>query len=221
MTFPENPWWTVGGGGIDTTDGSATTFTAASNACTATVTVQVRDVKLAKSFSVLEPSGYDHAKITSTHTNEWLCPPTKVAAQMFLDVWMSPTSVSFYRVQFSEVGSNGVPYGYFADTNLFPDPWYHNPNRYGTNNYNWQPLAESNYFSDWAGFIPVYLPLPWDTGELSFDIPAVWRIESDGQTNSMSSWNQTVNFGASGTVMVTKFGQTVLRTQFNVISPSR
>lgn len=222
--MPDDTQWTCSGGGLTCATCSSPTFTAPSNAppggVSTTVIATWNGIAMPTVFTVFPPTGYDHATITSTHTNDWPYPPAKVAAQMYFDVWMAPTSVFFYRVQFSEVGSHGVPTGYFADTNFFPNPWHHYPDG-KTGDYNWQQLPASNYFSDWAAFIPDNLPLSWDTGTLSFDIPVDWRIGGNGDTNSMNGWNLFISFGASGTVIVTKFGQTVLRTEFNKISPAR
>ena len=67
MTFPEDPWWSVSGGGLNPMTGEATTFTAASNAASATVTVFVRDVQLEKKFNALEPTLHGNSEIIATN----------------------------------------------------------------------------------------------------------------------------------------------------------
>ena len=225
MSFPEEPWWMAFAGGLEGelspnlqgVLGSAVKFTAPSNAATAIVRVIVRDVQLDKTFTVLEPSGYDHAEIYSTHTGDFR--PGKIAAMMSLNLWMAPTAVSFYRVDFSEVGSNGVAGRYFANTNYF-STWHHYPN--GTNDdCKWTALDELNRFRDDAGFVPKIdnWPTPLASGSLSFDIPVIWKIRGDNQTNSMKGWNQSIYMDENGKIMVTKFGKLVTRDISNVVNP--
>jgi hypothetical protein len=230
LPFPEAPVWTATSGGLTPEiDGTSMLFTAPSNAAIATVNVQIRNLTLKKLFNVVEPNGYDHATITSTHTSDYPCPPPTAAALMDLDVWMAPTSVSFYRVQFSEIGSDAVTSGYFSNTSYFTaNPgqyWHHFPNLNNTD-YNWQPLTELNYFKDTSGLRPKSppLPTPYDRGTLSYKIPVIWRIEGGGQTTSMKMWDETISIGIDndgfGVITVNKFGKFMWRNTINVVNPS-
>lgn len=216
--------WSASGGGLATN--GAVTFTAASNAppggATASVTGQSHGFTQTVNFNVLPPNGYDHAAIASTFTNLMPFPPATVGAREKVNVWIAPTSVSFYRVQFSEVGEDAVVKGYFGNTNLFtsnpPHRWHHYPDA-GTNDYKWFSTDNLNYFFDTAGLDPNPAP-PWSAGSLTYDIPVVWKISGNGQTNSMTGWNQSIFIDENGKVMVTKFGKLVTRDIFNVVNPS-
>ena len=225
MSFPEEPLWWASAGGLEGElsptllglSGSAVKFTAPSNAATANVHVIVRNISLDKTFTVLEPSGYERAEYYSTHTGDFL--PGRIAALMSLNLWMAPTSVSLYRVDCSEVGSNGVADRYFANTNFF-STWHHYPNGINDDS-KWTALDELNRFTDDAGFIPKTdrWPTPWASGSLNFDIPVIWKIRGDNQTFLMKGWNQSINMDKDGKIMVTKFGKFVTRDIFNVVNP--
>jgi len=222
MTFPENPTWYVSGGGIDGTTGSATTYTAASNACSATVTVQVRDVQLEKTFTVKEPSGYDakHTHITSTFTNAF--PSGVVAAKMHLNVYVAPTDVSFYRLMCVEVGEDATnTWGCFNASNT---PSHKGGPGQGKGD-EWFKIYEDNSWEhgvqgrDWDT-----CALQWNDypGGFTWPIPAKWRIEYDGGTEhtNIHFSDQVFSIDTNGTVTIQKFGTNVTRTINNVTTPS-
>lgn len=220
MTFPESPWWTTSAGGIEPDEGSDIKFTAPSNAATANVRVYVRDVHLDKTFAVLEPSGVDHAIITSTYTNTYA--ERLAGAKMDLNVWIAPTSVSFYKVYIFEVGENAANNtGYFAYDE--PPNYWDIPSlsHIGHGADRWVgPLPDNNLLTDTAGS-QAFLP-PWNGGgEFTWPIPAKWKVGDDGATNDLHNWSdQVFSMDANGTFSVTKFGKTVTRTTNNVVTPS-
>ncbi|MEI6077297.1 MAG: hypothetical protein WCS94_17080, partial [Verrucomicrobiota bacterium] len=216
MAFPENPTWYVSGGGIDATNGSATTFTAASNACSATVTVQVRDVQLAKNFGVVEPSGVDHANVTISDLKHFNT--GEAGAGMHLHPYMAPTSVSFYRVQCEEVGEDASDVtGYFANNPPFTVNALSHRGNTTRNGYKkgdaWFQLQESNLWQEgWDNANTRALPdLPWSDGHFSWVIPGKWKIGSGPTNNIANGWDQRFTINSLGTVTVTKFGHTVTR----------
>jgi hypothetical protein len=224
MTFPENPWWTAAGGGIDATDGSATTFTAASNACTATVTVHVRDVQLAKSFGVLEPSK-PTAEITST-TGQRI-PGAFPGAWMHLKLTLQPTSVSFYRVETIELEcpASGIT-KYFTNHS----PLSHGPAQFagvwhGTDENNMITGGMDNcfYYDGENGIIlmPTTGTDWYPGGEFIWDIQARWRILNTPSTEISLSWSaQHFKLDSNGTMTIDKFGQSVQRTIYDIITPT-
>ncbi len=116
--MPENTTWEASGGGLSVTNGSATTFTAASNAASASVTAKVGGVSLKVPFTVLEPNGIDHAEIWYDCPMEY--PNGYAGAGMKMHVFVAPTSVSFDRVCIMEIPGPATNItGYFA-TNLPP-----------------------------------------------------------------------------------------------------
>ncbi|MEI7534033.1 MAG: hypothetical protein WCK57_06640, partial [Verrucomicrobiae bacterium] len=221
MTFPESPAWYVSGGGIDATTGSTTTFTAASNACFAKVTVNVRDVWLNKNFTVLEPSGVDHADVTNTDLKPFIS--GQVGAGMHLHPYMAPTSVSFYRVQCEEVGEDATNVtGYFTNNPPFTTDWlshrgstapvYSDGKHHGKGD-DWFQIQENNLWQEgWdnANAGPLtYSPL--QNGGFTWDIPGKWKIDSGPTNNIANGWDQKFTIDSSGTMTITKFGHTVTR----------
>jgi len=231
MSFPEEPLWWASAGGLERElsptllgfSGSAVKFTAPSNAATANVCVIVRDITLDKTFTVLEPSGVDHADIKTNSLGAYLRDYYGINAAgvgMYLRPYLGPTDVSFYRLTCMEVGedASGVN-GYFANTNA---GWFTtNPPHY-LNHSNWLanvpfPIHEDNSWDDgwdhafWGNCSP-----PWTNGGFSWDIPGQWWIDG-GQTNTMTShWSQSFSIDASGTMAVQKFGHTATRNTNDV-----
>jgi hypothetical protein len=204
MTYTEQPWWLViGGGSVMPHFGDGTLFTAPSNAASATVRVFVRDVQLDTVFSVKEPSGIDHVDITGTN----LTGAGFVGAIAEFKVFFAPTSVSFGRVEIMEVGmpASSVT-GYF--TNFTAAQLNHT--NFGSGN--WVKLQCDNSLKDAAGFGPVASSPPvWANSGLTWECPARWKI-GDGPTNSLDGWTQTVSIDANLTTKVEKFGRWLSRS---------
>jgi hypothetical protein len=214
LSFDPTPWfvfdWTTTAGGLSaTTNVYATTFTAPSNAApNVIVTATIRGGKSVAfpPFNVLEPIGIDHAQIVGT--NHFSI--GEAGSIMTNAVWIAPTSVSFYKVQIMEVGLQATNVtGYF--TNLpSSDLNHHNQ---GADQ--WFYLTSNNKWWDVAGGGPL-LP-PWTIGGFTWDIPARWKV-GNGNTNSMSGWNQSLSIDANGTVTIHKFGNTMTRDTNDVIN---
>ncbi len=201
------PKWTVSAGGLTYNSQTApfapsVMLTAPSNAASSTVTATIRGEKLDFNFNVLEPSGIDHATITSLDT----FPIGSSAAGMWLNVFIKPTSVSFYRVQIMEIGQNASSIsGYFLVNGA--------PSHIGHGADNPIQLAEDNSWPDHASsdvYSPPWTGSGWSGGGFTWVIPAVWWI-GNGPTNSMTGWNQVYTLQGNGTVRIDKFGQWVSR----------
>ena len=124
-------------------------------------------------------------------------------------IWIAPTSVSFYRVNIMEVGTDATNIsGYFSQWT--PQQLHHNTADH------WVGLNYPNQFYDGAGSYSN--PPPWSAGGYSWDIPAKWQVIDSGATNSMNGWNQAVSIDASGTVTVQKFRHSVTRTVNDIIT---
>jgi len=234
MTFPESPAWYVSGGGIDATTGSTTTFTAASNACFAKVTVNVRDVWLNKNFTVLEPSGIDtvHTYKVSEYTNDFFHVGNS-GAGMTIVVYVAPTDVSFYRVTMEEVGEDATNvWGYYTNNPPY-DPYGNishkgsttpsNANGHGKGDDPFQVFSD-NSWQHGAGILswdncamgnfspnPPDYPL-WSSGGFTWNIPGAWKIGNGAWKTNMTPWNQTFTMQADGTVTIEKFGLSVTRS---------
>jgi hypothetical protein len=208
--FPTNAVWTVTAGGVNTSVGNAVEYTAPSNAANATVTVDVAGTaKFKIKFNVKEPTGVDHAMIVSTVTNNF--GPGVAAAGMVLDVYVAPTSVSFYRVEMGELpGPASGVWGYY--TNFPATNLYHS-----TAGHFW-PLTANNSWVDQAWRYEDG-SVPFSAGSYTWVIPARWKIEA-GITNEMDGWTQEVEMDLAGSISITKFDQTVIRTTNNVTTPS-
>jgi hypothetical protein len=212
--MPANTIWSIqGGGSLSATNGGGTTFTAPSNTGPSTVTVfaQVGAAQLSVPFTVLSPTGYASAQIVSTMSFA----VGQAAAEMHLNVTMGPTNVSFYRVQFEDVGEDATNVtGYFTNysaTNLFHNPG--NQFLYLKSDNTWP------YGDECAVTLPAPpLGPPWSAGGCTWQIPALWKVGDNGPTNSISGWNQVFSMDANATITIQKFGHSVTRTTNNVIT---
>jgi hypothetical protein len=199
--------WTTSAGSVYPTNGSSTTLTAPSNAATATVTMSYGAMAHSIDFTVIEPTGVDHAAFLQygTYTST-----TLAGAGVQLRPYIGPMNVSFYQVQIMEVGQDASgTNGYF----VFHTPPNHDDD-HGAN----QPiyLGYDNHWlgDDWAtsyGWAPPWYASGWIGGSYTWNIPAVWSVGT-GQTNPLSGWNQVHTLGPDGTMTVTKFGHSVSRT---------
>ncbi|HZI32032.1 MAG TPA: hypothetical protein VFF11_06805, partial [Candidatus Binatia bacterium] len=204
--MPANTVWS--GPGLLATNGSVT-FIAPSNAplggMSATVIATVGSASIAVPFKVFPPSGIDHADVISTNDPHYDL--GQAGAAMHLQVYIAPTSVSFYRVQCMEVGENAINvWGCFTNSSA--------TNLYHSTANTWFPLSHNNSWVDGC-FLGV-APIPLYGGGFSWDIPAKWKIEEP--TNSMTGWNQVFSIDASGTVNIQKFGHEVTRSTNGVIT---
>ena len=216
--------WVASSGGISTNNLSpgVCAFTAPSNAppngASVTVTAICQGLQVPTTFTVFPPTGYDHAIITSTHTNYYGL--FVGGAIMSMNVYIAPTSVSFYRVQIMEVPENAVTNtGYWAYGSY--------PNYFSTNDLRhlsagaWAPpLGQDNSLPDICG-TPAYLG-PWvGGGGFIWPIPAKWRVDGDTTTNDVSNWSdQIFSMDPNGTISITKFKQTVTRSTNNIVNPA-
>lgn len=208
--LPEETTWKTSAGSLSARIGPSTGLIAPSSAGSATVTATIRKVTLSIGFGVVEPSGYDHADITSTDTFG----NGVSGAGMSLNVWLTPTTVSFKNVQVMEVGgpASGMS-GYFID---------HPPQPHGTAQRanQWYSIGCDNLISggyfDHANYSVG--TGPWNPGgSFTWQIPVIWKV-GNGPTHSLTTWNQDFSLQANGTFTVAKFGRSVTRTINNVIT---
>jgi hypothetical protein len=183
-------------------------FTAPSNATNVTVTATIGSLPVKFYFKIFAPIGYDHAQIIGTDHFSL----GDAGAGMTNAIWISPTNVSFYNVQMLEVGEPATNIiGYF--TNFPADSLNHHLHGADT----WFPLSENNEWFDHAAAGP--LPnLPWPSGAFSWNVPAQWKVGSNGITNTITGWIQSFSIDGNGTVTIQKFGNTVTRNTNDVIN---
>jgi hypothetical protein len=216
--LPVYGYWSCSTGSVSQAYYYSTVFTAPSNAAEATVTFKYvssagRMVVLTTNFTVVEPTGVDHADFVEYYSYS----STSLAgAGVHLRPYIGPTNVSFYRVQVMEVGEAASSLsGYFTTNNA--------PSHIGNGAGAWIQLDYDNHWLgdyDWAksyDWSPPWTGTNWSGGSYTWNIPAVWQI-GNGPTNSMNAWNQVHTLNANGTMQVTKFGHTVSRTIQNVYS---
>jgi hypothetical protein len=185
--MPDKTKWSTSAGSLSATNGTSTWFTAPSFPTTAIITIKAGQVTKTYPFNVLKPTGIDHADIVSL--SEFI--DVHLGAGMTLNAFIAPTSVSFYQVQFLEVGENA------------------------SNKSGWYSLTVSNSFLDRAQLGSSDCPPVGSAGGFAWDIPARWKIEN-GPTNTVSGWSEVFSVDAAGTTKVTKFGHTVTRHQYEL-----
>jgi hypothetical protein len=115
MTFPETPFWTaLGAGSVSSETSSGTTLTASLSPGAATVKVQVRDVSIPITFSVIAPSGMSVTFNKDLPLGTPGPPNNQIGASSLFNVQIVPTSVSFVNVPMRENISPAV-------TNTWPN----------------------------------------------------------------------------------------------------
>ena len=179
-----NTQWTVTNGGLSSMYGCPVTFTAASNACSATVTATAHGQPLpAVTFQVFEPSFHGVSEISDViHL-----PVGHVGAGMDVKLVFNPQNVSFYRVytweeapvvitnitgyftnNAAQIPINGVTLG-GAYLNQYTDG--------GTNYFSGDTIKEdmTASFSSYS--------LPFYQGSWDYLITNLWTIPGSNQTN--------------------------------------
>jgi hypothetical protein len=213
--IPINATWTTTAGGVYPTTGQYTTFTAPSNAppggMTATVTATFAGKSFGVTYTVVPPSGVDHAIIISINNIQGV--PTlssgQAGAQMYLNVYFAPTNVSFYRVAIMEVGEDATNIsGYFSQ-------WTPYQLGHATADH-WTQLNQANVLGDTCADGPHSTWIPG--GGYTWNIPAGWQVIGSAVTNSLNGWNQVFSLASSGTEMITKHNRWVQRATNNIIT---
>lgn len=206
--YPGSSAWSTSTGTLDQTTGPKSRLTLADATGSATVTVYFPGKTLTKTFTIFAPTGYDVATVASTDS----LPSGLAGSGMTLDpVYISPTTVSFYKVEILEVGQSASNItGYFTDPN-HPPPSHNTAN--GANK--WIQLGQSNECEDHAALGSTNCPSPWTTGTFTWVIPVKWKVVNSLGTSpehTITGWNQEFSINSSGTASVKKFGKTVTRT---------
>jgi len=210
--------WSTTAGSVSPTNGPAATFTAPSNAANATVSVNYSGGSCPLQFTVIEPAG-----LLASNTAIAGYGANVAAAGMVNRLWLTPPTVSFYRVQTYEVPatSNLVVTGYFANTNIFPVPPGPPMHTKAAGAGTWVGTGQDNY----GGTDSAYFrgaAKPWSAGGLTWPIPNWWRIGAGqgpgGPTNNWIRTDQSFSIDANGTMTVQKYGHTVTRGTNNVYS---
>jgi hypothetical protein len=215
---PASAVWKTDQGTLSSSLGPSTRLTAPNTKGQATVTATLPNAPDERiSFTVVEPTGVDHAIIIATNIPaEGTLGQGDAGAQMELLVFMAPTNVSFYRVQMEEVDENGTNItGYF--TQWTPQQLHHWSARA-----NWFYLTQTNSWTDDCWIMPDVLPQPWSSGSFAWHIPWRWGVPSGGYMFSHdgpSAWWQVFTIDSLGTAKMTKFNNNwVQRTTNNVIT---
>ncbi len=221
--FGTNSLGTNLSGSLALTTSPTNAFTAPSNASTANITVSYAGGSNIMTFSILEPTGIDHADLISVYTNNF---PTNIpGAGMYCRVYVGPTNVSFYRVQFMEALTYATNIsGYYSNTTLYPNPpvnltdpsankWFQiNPD----NSWQYNNRNDGNDYDRTYDGAPGLEPPPWSQGGYTWNYTPKWKIDA-GQTNNVQTpWSAQFTIGSDGTLTVQKFGHTVTRNTNNV-----
>jgi hypothetical protein len=242
--MPDDTTWKESTGTIiPAPTGSTYKFIAPSGKGQVTVTASISNrANASVVFTVLEPTGVDHAVIIATNNIGGYAPdgyPQGAAgAEMRLRVFMAPTYVSFGNVEMEEVVQNATDItGYFTNAVWFTD----NPAlflRHSSAFADWFQFGEDNSWVDtcWSYNAPVSsggpgLPqLPqvggWSSGgHFTWFVPWNWGVPNNSgyvyANSGANPWYQVFSIDGSGTVIITKFSNCwVQRTTNNVITNS-
>ena len=207
-TPPGDITWTTSAGTLSSTNGTFTILTAPCSAGPVTVTVYFNGGSCDRQFSVIAPDRY----ISKTNRSDDSYGVNDAASGMYVDLWLSPTNVSFGAVWVMEVGAVSTnATGYFADTNVWPAN-YLDHGQYGAN-YPYHVSPNNWIFTDHA--YSGVCSTPWSTGHFTWPVPAAWWIPGCS-SNSLPWSDQDFTIAASGAVTVSKFGHIATRNTNNV-----
>jgi hypothetical protein len=211
--LPWKPVYSISGGGSIrqwNLEGTVYHFFAPSNKATVTITATFSaTAKKTKTFQIFEPTGVDHTTIRGTDSYT----SGVSGAGMYVDVFIGPTNVSFYKTEMMEIGEDASDIsGYFTTR---PPP-SHKGNGADVPH----GIGQDNLVG--GGMDHCYLsPLasPWTPGgSFTWHIPAVWRVVGDGRTNNLPWSDQLFSLDAIGTLTISKFGHSVTRTTTNGVT---
>ena len=201
-TYWQNTWSTTAGS-VAPAAAISTSFTAPSNASPATVTATVGDEKLDVSFGVSEPSGIDHADIIYRFPYAL----GFAGAGMHLRPYLSPTNVSFYRLQCMEIGEDASSVtGYFTQfaADFLSHKGHGADQWFGIN-------CDNSWKEPWDDARSAQFSPAWGQGGgFTWIIPAKWKV-GDGPEHEIHFSDQEFSMDASGTMQVKKFKRTVTR----------
>ncbi len=139
-------------------------------------------------------------------------PGTAGGAGMILDLYVLPKSGSFAKLSLAEVPTTTEgPTGYFTNME-FSAVWHHTP-AMGAGE--WKRIGEQDtyWFADNAKMgdaFPSRSVLEWDVGTIIWDVPVAWDLwylaGADYSKRIPVLYKQRFDFGANGTLRVTKHG---------------
>jgi hypothetical protein len=218
-TLPPDTQWSTTAGSLAYTNWPVNVFTAPSNAANVTITVQLPNgQKLYNGLNVLEPTGVTNMALLSV--SDYYFGPNVSGAGMYLRVYVAPTNVSFYRVDFMEALTNATSVSNYYSSyytlgqlmdgraNIWfqisqDNSWQHN----GQNNGN-------DYDRAWWA----YDGGPWSPGGgFTWAYSPKWKVGDAGKTNNVPNpWSQVTTLDSDGTVTIQKYGHTVTRNTNNV-----
>ncbi len=115
----ENATWTASAGGVVPQLGTATLFTAPSNAATLNISCQVRTATIRLFYGVYEPMSLRF----SNKQHGFCCIPSPPSLDFYTvdydaDVYVGPDTVNFYRVELADSSAPTQKTGYFLDKNI-------------------------------------------------------------------------------------------------------
>ena len=195
--------WTatsVGPGGVARRASSTTyEWIAPSTASSVTVTMSpARGAARSINMSVIAPSGID---FESPQPDSF--PNGTQGAGMVTNIRYQPTTVSFYRTKWKEIGgpASGAT-GYFANRRLPA----HQPNP------NWLQIGDDNGGpTDHASFYG--FPAPWSVGSFQWVVPNRYQVSGEtGAGHEFAQITQSCLMEGDGTTTVTKGSATVTRS---------
>jgi hypothetical protein len=201
-----NITWSATAGGLNVTSGVTNLFTAPNNATNVTITATVGSMPISFRFKVLEPSYETSVKYGPDDTFPANTIPPTYGAGMSLLITENPTTVSFAKVQMTELaGPASNITGIF--TNLDPMSLYHWPSNsvVGVTN-SWIKINSLNQWGDHSSFSIQASPV--FPGGFDLVIPVRWRVGSNGVENIFPSRLVTARItDTNGSAIDTKLGQ--------------
>ena len=192
--------WSTSAGSVSPAFSSSTTLTSPSNAVSGLiVTAKLRGGKSVQfpPFTVVEPAGIDHAKITGTNSY----PLGDIGAGMTNEIWIAPTDVSFYRVTLSELPCFPVNItGYF--TNVSIGPVKVGSGTLGMNN----DEIDQVYSGSFTPSFPIY------PGGFDLYVTNYWHIGDTSVSNFFAIFPSSARIlNSSGDASISKYGLTITR----------
>lgn len=201
--------WTLSGGGvINPTNGTSTTFSAPDAQSTCIVTANFTGGACNQTFGVAPPSGVRFVKLGEKHTQGQL------DAGFHAQCIILDTSVSFYNIEISEMHATYTGDGCFAWVNGQVHPTWTEQGP------GWLTPGQNNYLSTGVDYTYICARPAAGPGPGTASCPIPWNYRKHGATNDGYNFATLTSSASATTNVCTKSKNGMSSTPFNISDPT-
>ena len=203
-----NVTWSATAGGLAVTSGITNLFTASDNATNVTVTATVGSMPVNFYFKVFAPTGVVFVKLGEKHTQGSL------DAGFHAQCILSPTNVSFYNIEISEMNATYTGSGCFAFINgQIHKTWIQQ-------GVGWLTPGQNNYLNPEVDYTYLSAMPPAGPGPGTDSCPIPWNYREHGTTNDGYNFATLTSSAIATTNVCTKSKNGMSSTSFNISDPT-